>query len=89
MRGSDPSRAGLVGTPDFPETSWLRRHQRPEHLHVEIAARRVGIAVDLAARAGQPVPVRLAPLAHRLMSAADLGDRAGVGRGGDEAARKR
>jgi ubiquinone/menaquinone biosynthesis C-methylase UbiE len=67
----------------------LRRYQRPEHVHVEVASRRVGIAIDLPVRAGQPVPVRLAPLAHRVMGVADLGDRPGVGRGGDEPARQR
>ena len=56
--------------------------------HVEVAGRPVGIAVDLPARAGQPVPVRLAPLAYRLVRVAEPGDRAGVGRGGDEPARK-
>ena len=73
----------------IPEMSGLRRHQRPEHVHIEVAGRRVGIAADLPARAGEPVPVRVAPLAHCLMRVADLGDRAGVGRDGDEPARKR
>ena len=71
------------------ESPGLRRYQRPEHVHIEVASRRVGIAIDLPARAGQPVSVRLAPLAHRVMGVADLGDRPGVGRGGDEPARQR
>jgi hypothetical protein len=67
----------------------LRRHQQPEHLYIEVTRRRIGIAIDLPARAGQPVSVRLAPLADRLMSVADRGDRARVSRGSDEPARKR
>ena len=59
-------------------------YRRPEHVHVEVAGRRVGIAEDFPARADQSVPVRLAPLAHRVMGVADLGDRAGVGCSGDE-----
>src|SRR5271169_3604568 len=76
-------------SPESPEVSGLRRHQRPEHVHIEVASRRVGIAIDLPAGASQPVPVRLAPLAHRVMGVADPSDRAGVGRGGDEPARQR
>jgi uncharacterized protein (DUF433 family) len=44
----------LVLTPGWratqiPEMSGLRRRQRPEHVHIEVAGRRGGIAVDLPA----------------------------------------